>query len=154
MTKDLRNIGDALKNLQGPAQSYIGRVISATDTSCKVDDDGFTHHNVRLRAAIDNSNNKVVLVPRVGSWVMISRIEKSDQYYVSQVSEVERVMMVIQGKYVIRNVASSLKTILNNLITELKAAIITTPAGPGSISPTTLTKLDLINTKVNQLFEE
>ncbi|HHN48599.1 MAG TPA: hypothetical protein ENN08_06695 [Bacteroidales bacterium] len=154
MSKELRNIGDLLRSLGGPAQSYVGRVLSVTDDSCNVDDNGFTFYNVRLRAAIDGKNNRVVLVPKVGSWVMISRIDQSEQFFVSQVSEVERVMMVIQDKYVIKNVATSLKTILNDLVTELKAAIINTPSGPGSISPSTMTKLDLVNAKVNKLFQE
>jgi hypothetical protein len=155
MSKELRNIGEALRGFQAPEQSFAGTVISATDESCKVDDNGFTHHNVRLRAAIDKSGNKVVLVPRAGSWVMISRIGKSDQFFVSQVSEVDRVMMVIQGKYVIKNVATSLKTILNDLVNELKKAVITTPSGPpGNFAPSTVAKLEAVNTKINQLMEE
>ncbi len=153
MSKELRNIGEALRGLQGPTQSFAAKVISATDESCKVDDNGYTHHNVRLRAAIDANSNKVVLVPRAGSWVMISRIGGSDQFYVSQVSEVERVMMAIQGKYVVKNVATSLKTILNDLVSELKKAVITTPAGPGNFAPTTIAKLEAVNIKINQLFD-
>jgi hypothetical protein len=61
---------------------------------------------------------------------------------------------VIDGKYTLKNISTSLKDILNGFVTELKTAIITTPSGPGSIGPTTQAKLDLIDQKINQLFKE
>jgi len=54
-------------------------------------------------------------------------------------------------KFVIKNGAYTLKQAFNELIAEINAAIITTPAGPGNIAPVTVTKLTAIDNKVNEL---
>lgn len=54
-------------------------------------------------------------------------------------------------KFTIKNGAYALKQAWNELISELKAAIITTPAGPGSMAPSTVLNLTKINQRVNQL---
>jgi hypothetical protein len=64
----------------------------------------------------------------------------------------EALAKVSGNKFTVKNGAYSLKKALNELIAEIKAAIITTPAGPGSIAPTTKAKLMVIDNKVNQLF--
>jgi hypothetical protein len=64
----------------------------------------------------------------------------------------EAVAKVSGSKFTIKNGAYGLKTALNELIAELKAAIITTPVGPGSMAPSTVAKLVLIDQKINQLF--
>lgn len=63
----------------------------------------------------------------------------------------EAVMKVSGNKFAMSNQTYSLKNSLNELIQELNAAIITTPAGPGSVAPSTQLKLTAINNKVNQL---
>lgn len=63
----------------------------------------------------------------------------------------EALAKVSGNKFTIKNGAYGLKKALNELIAELKAAIITTPAGPGSMAPSTVAKLVIIDQKVNQL---
>jgi hypothetical protein len=63
----------------------------------------------------------------------------------------EALAKVSGNKFTVKNSAYSLKGALNELIAELKAAIITTPVGPGSMAPSTVAKLVIIDQKVNQL---
>jgi len=152
--KKQREIGQALQQLGRQKQSFTALIKSVDGYTCTVEDDGYTIYNVRLRSSIDSSRNAVILVPKVNSYVMVSRIMGQDQYYVSMVSEVDEVKMSIDNKYTFKNLSTSLKEILNGFVTEIKAAIITTPAGPGSVGPTTQAKLDLIDQKINQLLDE
>jgi hypothetical protein len=84
-----------------------------------------------------------VAIPTKGSWVMVAMTSENNGVVLASES-VEN--------YTFKNTSTSLKTILNGIVAEFKQAIITTPAGPGSIAPTTQVKLDLIDEKINQLF--
>ncbi len=152
MTKKARDISKALEQFgKQPDQSFAAIVTAVDGETCTVDNNGYLLYEVRLRATVDGNNNKVVLIPKVDSYVMISRINNDDDYYISMVSEVEDVVMSIAGKFNFKNVSTSLKEVLNDFVKELKMAIITTPAGAGSVSPTTQAKLDLIDAKINNL---
>ena len=54
--------------------------------------------------------------------------------------------------FTIHNETADFKTLLNDLITELKSAIIQTPAGPGNFAPNNVAKFEEINNKINQLW--
>lgn len=152
--KKQREIGQALQQLGLQKQSFTALVKSVDGYTCTVEDDGYTIYNVRLRSSIDSSRNAVILVPKVNSYVMVNRIMGQDQYYVSMVSEVDTVKMNIDNKYIFKNLSTSLKSILNGFVTEIKMAIIDTPAGTGSINAATKAKLELLDQKINQLFDE
>jgi len=137
-----------------PLQTFTAKVKAVNGYTCTVQDGDFVIEGVRLRTSVDTSRNAVILVPKVNSYVMVNRIGESPQYYVSMVSDVDEVLMEIDGKYTYKNNATSLKSLLNEILTEIKAAIITTPAGPGSMGPTTIAKLDVIGQKVGQLFKD
>lgn len=50
--------------------------------------------NVRLRATIDGGHDKVVLIPKTGSWVLVARILNDDKStYVAQVSECVKLLI-------------------------------------------------------------
>jgi len=57
------------------------------------------------------------------------------------------------NKFEVANAVYDLKSAFNDLITEIKTAIVTTPSGAGTISPTTITKLEIVNTKINELLK-
>lgn len=57
------------------------------------------------------------------------------------------------GKFSIKNNEASAKDILEDFIQEIIQAVILTPVGPGSMSPTTIAKLVTILNRLNLLFE-
>ena len=75
-------------------------------------------------------------------------------------SELEKVECILggftlkieDGKLQLKNEQADFKTLLNDLLTELKSAIIQTPAGPGDFAPQNVAKFDEINNKINQLW--
>ena len=55
-------------------------------------------------------------------------------------------------KFTLHSEAVDFKTLLNELLTELKNAIIQTPAGPGNFAPNNIAKFEEINNKINALW--
>lgn len=154
--------------------SFVAEVTEVRGRVCDVLPlDGAELKNVRLNTELSKDVGLLVS-PVKGSKVLITKLSEID-CFVSLFSEIEKVEIVIgntsmlikdgaasivcgqaaakiaSGKFSLSNQAYTLKQSFNELIAELKAAIITTPTGPGSFSPSTVAKLTIINNKVNQL---
>ena len=99
------------------------------------------------------------LQPKVGSLVCVAFINKETAIVVGT-SELEKVTCTMEGfslkiengKIQIKNEQANFKTLLNDLLTELKGAIIQTPSGPGNFAPQNVAKFEEINNKINQLW--
>lgn len=99
------------------------------------------------------------LQPKVGSLVCVAFINKETAIVVGT-SELEKVTCTLKGfslkiengKIQIKNEQADFKTLLNDLLTELKNAIIQTPSGPGNFAPQNVAKFEEINNKINQLW--
>ena len=99
------------------------------------------------------------LQPKVGSLVCVAFINKETAIVVGT-SELEKVTCTLKGfslkiengKIQIKNEQANFKTLLNELLTELKNAIIQTPSGPGNFAPQNVAKFEEINNKINQLW--
>lgn len=132
----------------------IVKQVNADDT-CTVD----LYENVRLNAIIDTLQSKFTIYPKVGSKVLITRLEDEDDVFISGFSEIEKVTIKIgkqllemyNGKFTIKNGEVDLKEVLNSTYNGLKNAIINTPAGPGNFSPADIKKFTELDNKINQL---
>ena len=99
------------------------------------------------------------LQPKVGSLVCVAFINKETAIVVGT-SELEKVECILggftlkieDGKLQLKNEQADFKTLLNDLITELKSVIIQTPAGPGNFAPNNVAKFEEINNKINALW--
>ena len=99
------------------------------------------------------------LQPKVGSLVCVAFINKETAIVVGT-SELEKVTCTLKGfslkiengKIQIKNEQADFKIILNDLLTELKNAIIQTPSGPGNFAPQNVAKFEEINQKINALW--
>ena len=99
------------------------------------------------------------LQPKVGSLVCVAFIGKETAIVVgsSALDKVECTsegfsLKIENGKIQIKNEQADFKKLLNDLLTELKGAIIQTPSGPGNFSPQNVAKFEEINNKINQLW--
>lgn len=99
------------------------------------------------------------LQPKVGSLVCVAFIGKETAIVVgsSALDKVECTsegfsLKIEKGKIQIKNEQADFKTLLNDLLTELKSAIIQTPSGPGNFAPQNVAKFEEINNKINQLW--
>ena len=88
-------------NKYGPAAIIPAQVtaINEDDTIAVVFSDGVELDDVRLKSVV-KSGNKVLLIPTIGSTVMVGKIQNSDEYIVIAVDEISEVVYNIgSAKY-------------------------------------------------------
>ena len=90
--------------------------------------------------------------PKVGSLILVGMVENNEgQPFLLTAQEVEAYELKADN-FTIHNETIDFKTLLNDLLTELKNAIIQTPSGPGNFAPNNVVKFEEINNKINQLW--
>jgi len=143
------------KGKKGKFTLNVGTVKEIENDTCTVDN----YEDVRLNAIIDDLESQFTIYPKVGSKVIIGRLENEDNAFVLGVSEIEKVIIKIgnqlfemkDGKFTIKNGNISLKSILNDGFEQLNKAIINTPSGPGNFSPADKAVFEQLKSKTNQL---
>lgn len=90
--------------------------------------------------------------PKIGSLILVGMVENNEsQPFLLNAQEVE-IYELKADNFTIHNETVNFKTLLNDLLKELKSAIIQTPAGPGNFAPQNVAKFDEINQKINHLW--
>lgn len=149
----------------------VGTVKAVEGDTCTVDD----YEDVRLNAIIEDLQSQFTIYPKVGSKVVIGRLENEADAFVIAVSEIEKLIIKMgnqlfefkegnvtitignqvfemkSGKFKITNGDVSLKSILNDGFEQLGKAIIMTPSGPGKFSAADKTVFADLKDKTNQL---
>lgn len=133
----------------------MGTVKAIEGDTCTVDD----LEDVRLNAIIQDLESQFTIYPKLGSQVVIGRLENEDNAFVIGVSEIEKVIIKIgdqlfemkDGKFAIKTGNISLKSILNDGFDQLNKAIIMTPSGPGAFSAQDKAVFTDLKDKTNQL---
>ena len=128
---------------------------------CDVSADG-DYTDVKLRAVIDTTGNRVVVYPKVDSVVLCGRITNSNSLYVIQFSEIDKIVIVIGNTKVVLTDGlvefneginnsgmaivpklidhlNNLETAFNNLLNAYNSHthILTLTSGTGTAAPTT-----------------
>lgn len=94
MSKTKDNIRRAFEALHlGFPQNLPAKVKEVSGETCTLDFEGLEIYDVKLRASENGEESKFLLKPKVGSWVMMSRIQHSKKFFVSMVSEVDEVFI-------------------------------------------------------------
>ena len=157
-------IKQLIQQLAYTGQELYAKVCRVTS----VDEENQTAHVVPLDGSspiydvylvVDMEQGGFYLQPKVGSLVCVAFINKETAIVVGT-SELEKVTCTLEGfslkiengKIQIKNEQADFKTLLNDLLTELKNAIIQTPSGPGNFAPQNIAKFEEINNKINQLW--
>ena len=133
----------------------VGTVKAVENDTCTVD----SYEDVRLNAIIDDLESQFTIYPKVGSQVVIGRLENEDNAFVLGVSEIEKVIIKIadlvfemkDGKFAIKKGNISLNSILDKGFDQLGKAIIMTPSGPGKFSAADKAVFEDLKSKTNQL---
>lgn len=90
--------------------------------------------------------------PKIGSLILVGMVENNEsQPFLLNAQEVE-IYELKADNFTIHNETVNFKTLLNDLLKELKNAIIQTPSGPGNFAPQNVAKFEEINNKINQLW--
>ena len=157
-------IKDLIQQLAYTGQELYVKVcrVTSVDEEAKTADvsplDGSSSIN-DVYLVVDFDKGGFYLQPKIGSLVCVAFINKETAIVVGT-SELEKVECILggftlkieDGKLQLKNEQADFKTLLNDLLIELKSAIIQTPAGPGTFAPQNIAKFDEINQKINQLW--
>lgn len=145
---------EAVKKLTNTASSSIGKVSEITGNTCKVERENLpTLEDVRLNAIEGDFSNKIIIYPAIGSEVLCLVISgEKEETAIVQYTEIDKVVIEINGakfemsggKFQIKNGDADLKKFHDDLLNDLKNAIILTPSGPGKFADTTKGKFDLL----------
>lgn len=140
----------------------IGKVTKIEGVFCTVERDELPELlDVRLHSVISEIENYFLIVPKLGSEVVVAEIENAEgEATIIQYSEIEKLEVKVKdlefslndGKATLKNNQGNLKTILNDLFTQLDNAIITTPSGPGKFSPADKQKFQELKDQTFHLF--
>lgn len=133
----------------------VGTVKAIEGDTCTVDN----YEDVQLNAIIDELESQLTVYPKVGSKVIIGRLDDQDDMFVIRVSEIDKVTIKIgdqlfemkDGKFTIKSGDVNLKSILNDAFNQLAQSIIMTPSGPGKFSAADVTIFNQLKDKSNQL---
>ncbi len=177
MSVKTEEIVRALKDLTVQNENVITAIVEDVDVSAKTisaKSDGIIYYDVRLTAVNDDSDRSYV-VPKKGSWVLISFVEGSDtDAFVVMFSSVEKYLInateivINDGKNgglikisVLVEKMNNLEKAYNDFVKKYNAHVhITTAtigptAVPGIIAPTTsLESTVIIKTKVKDVENE
>ncbi|MEG3977316.1 hypothetical protein QT970_22225, partial [Microcoleus sp. herbarium8] len=148
----------ALKTGQGKKTKFVlvlGTVKAIEADTCTVDN----YEDVQLNAIIDDLESQLTVYPKVGSKVIIGRLDDQDDMFVIRVSEIDKVTIKIDnqlfemkdGKFTIQSGDVNLKSILNDAFAQLTQSVIMTPSGPGKFSAADVLIFNQLKDKSNQL---
>lgn len=156
-------IYEALKGFVGSQSSthiFPVQVTAVAGAECDgVDLEGVEQYDIRLRAAIDGQDNGVLVKPKVGSWILVGNIGKSDsELTVIATSEIESVSAKIDGLEFevsaqgmeLKRGAESLKGLLSELLDAI-STITVTAAGSPSSTPLNAPLFTALKTRLNSL---
>lgn len=154
MTND-EKIKRAIKQMvKVPLQVVQAEVksVNKSDNTCVVTLSGeIDIEDVRLRSVTGSAGH--VIYPKVASKVLVAKIANSNQLYVSMFSDVDAVLIDINGKITIKNNLANLRSELDTLLDTLAAAIVQTPSGPGSFAANVIANITTVKTNVGNLLD-
>ena len=156
---------EAMRNLIKSKKSTLiipAKVISIEgDNTCTVEDlNDLQIEDVRLRATIEESENNLVIKPKVGSYVLIANLVQSEEWVVISWSEVDQIEFTVDtvdfkinnDGYLIKKDGISLKSAIESLITQVKAITVPVAAAPGTSGiPVNALAFDTVQNQFNQI---
>lgn len=132
MTRN-EQIREALKKLSGevgPLQTLLATVLSvdADEYTCVVSDEDIEIADVRLRPVL-NGEQSITLFPKVGSFVLIIRLEDDAEWMVLAADEIDSyriktgnmIFEMKNGKFNVESGAETLGKCIDDLIIEIQA---------------------------------
>ena len=148
-----------------PNLPITATVLSISGDTCSVKlQSALVLSDVRLKATIDSEEDELLVVPKVGSSVIVfSQTGDLSGLMVLKVSAVEKILFKkgalelevdgTTGKVGLKKGIADFATLINNLIDTISGAQLITPNGPGTINPITQGQLAQIKTTFNLILK-
>lgn len=113
--------------------------VNRNNGTCVCNDGEIEHTDVRLSAIIDSKKQKLYIVPKVGTTVLVTPIEADyNLQFVSMVSEVEALYLCVdqvvfdvdKDGFLLKKENETLRKLMLDLLAAIKAMKFTTNMGP------------------------
>jgi hypothetical protein len=154
-----------LAGKHGPLQTVLAKVVSVDETemTCELiddeDEDGLEMYDVRLKPVL-TTDESLVMIPAVGSWVLVTRVEEDEDWLVIACEKVDKwrvtvgasVLEVTQDGFSFKQGATSLKTVMDDLLDGIMALTVPTNVGPSG-TPLNLTTFQQVKTQLDQILK-
>lgn len=142
MSKDIENIRRSMQQGAGTgADAVFQAVVSKVDEkkfTCEVKrSNEVTYFNVRLRGLVNPNLKGIALIPAIGSTVLVCRIGNSNQLFVCQYTEVDKLLFT-SGDFSLTCDQDKVELLKgDNLSVTADAESITMKAGQATVKATT-----------------
>jgi hypothetical protein len=153
-----------LLSQDGKMSLQVARVIEVTGQLCTVDfEDGRpVLGQVRLKAVIDQDDNALLVIPKVGSYVLVSPLMGNSAVQVVCVcSEVERLELKVETTrftvdkdgLLLGRQGDSLRSVLGDLIDAINAITVPTGTGPSGV-PINAPAFNKIKDRIHKILKD
>ena len=138
-------IKQKIQNIAGDKSSITciqsAEILSVKGETCTVKIDTLTVEDVRLRAVINGNNEKILITPKVGSYVLVADLSGGNHRDMAVVSfsEVENINVEAGGENIF--------TVLSDFITEVAKIIVVQGTSPN------VTALEQIKQRLNKILK-
>lgn len=166
MMKELEDAFRALKNRDVDTFPAIVVSVDKEQGTCVVSDDEIEYTDVQLSAVVDGNNNQFYLFPKVNSHVLVSPImEDIKRLYVEAYSEIESFDLKIEGVqlqidkdgFLLKKENETLKKLVQDLLTEIKAmsfAVVTTGGNGNTTTLNNIAQFTSVEARFNQFLKD
>jgi hypothetical protein len=121
--------------------------------------DGLDLFDVRLTTQVPLATSNLLVVPKIDSYVLCA-VLPNDTWIVLSYSEIEKVVVTIgtsifqvdQSGIKIEH-GESLKTLIGDLIAQIKLITVTTPAGPSTLPLLNAVAFDALKSRFDQVLK-
>lgn len=142
-----------------PTMLLIVQSINEDELTCTLvddDNDQLIWEGVPLRPVLDG-NQSVSLIPKVGTWAVVIRLESEDNWMALAFGEIQKLIIktedsrfeIDQG-FLVKRGDDTLQKVISDLIDEIKAITVNTNTGPSSV-PINQAALAAIKTRANTI---
>lgn len=159
---NLSSIKESIRKIVGGKvfPAFTAKVDGVDGETCSVSIDGVTLTDVRLRAVVNSEDSKILVTPKVGSYVLLTDLSggKFTDLAVINYSEVDKIEITATDKIVINGgdnkglvKIDKLTEKLNDLVEKFNAHTHTVPNGtssPTSTPASAFNKSDYEDTKI------
>ncbi|MDR0726402.1 MAG: hypothetical protein LBF59_10415 [Prevotellaceae bacterium] len=155
----IREISDSSKG--GVSAVFTAEVASVSGETCTVRLEDLSVSDVRLRAVINQGAEKLLITPKIGSYVLVADLSGGNYRDLAVVSysEIESMeykdaqgfeITVKGGKMSVKNGSYGIKQALDELIDAIGRLTVTTGTGPSGI-PINKAEFDAVKEKIGGL---
>lgn len=152
----------ALSKTQIPEGVMLAKVLAVDEEAGTADVenlDGLRIYDARLSAKIPLATSALLVVPAIGSWIGAVHLAK-DVWLVVSYSDIEKVVTTV-GTSVFEVDATgikiehgeSLKTLIGDLIAQIKLITVTTPSGASTLPLLNAAGFDLLKTRFDNVLK-